>query len=147
MLWKPRRAGTRHRDCCFARWGMYPRGGRRWAGNTVSTARKGPPAFLHDKVAGNGIGSGDSGSTGGRVRRPGGLGEPRAGGARHAVPRDTADGRRTEIPFASLGARRDKEKRMMKTILIVDDEPAARYGLRRAQGISVRLPSAVSRGT
>jgi len=25
-----------------------------------------------------------------------------------------------------------KRKRMMKTILIVDDEPAARYGLRRA---------------
>src|SRR5437879_12917362 len=108
---------------------MYPRGGRRWAGNTVRTARKGPPAFLHDKVAGNGIGSGDCGSTGGRVRRPGGLGEPRAGGARHAVTRDTADGRRTEVPFDSLGARRDKGKRVMRTLLLVDDEPAARYAL------------------
>src|SRR5208283_331564 len=105
----PLRRPRAHRHASHRR-GLPGNRGRRWAGHSPRVERESPAALLYDQTARNRVGSGNRTAAAGGTRRHHRMVEPQGRWYWDEIQDHTAGG---------------KGSRLMKTILIVDDEPAA----------------------
>jgi DNA-binding NtrC family response regulator/signal transduction histidine kinase len=130
------RGGARRRRACprgslAARRACHPRNFGRRSGYSRRTWRKGVSAVFHDEAQRHGPWPRHRRKTPGRNGRNHRLGKSRHRRTRHSIYRDI-----------STGHLRRCWK--MRTLLIVDDEPTARYGLRRALEHKYRIAEAAN---